>query len=63
MSMAESACVLLADPHHAVREGVRGLLATTFKAVVMVADEVSTWRWLMEMLSIWCGGSTTASRR
>jgi DNA-binding NarL/FixJ family response regulator len=41
MSMAESACVLLADPHHAMREGIRGLLGTTFKAVVMVADEVS----------------------
>jgi DNA-binding NarL/FixJ family response regulator len=34
-------CVLVADPHHAVSEGVRGLLATTFEAVVMVADEVS----------------------
>jgi DNA-binding NarL/FixJ family response regulator len=34
-------CVLVADPHHAVSEGVRTLLATTFPAVVMVADEVS----------------------
>ncbi|MFL4982028.1 MAG: response regulator [Xanthobacteraceae bacterium] len=31
----------MADPHHGLSEGVRGLLATTFEAVVMVADEVS----------------------
>jgi len=37
----EMRCVLLADPHHGLSEGIRGLLATTFKAVVMVADEVS----------------------
>jgi two-component system secretion response regulator SsrB len=34
-------CVLLADRHHGLTEGVRGLLATTFGAVVMVADEAS----------------------
>ena len=34
-------CVLLADPHHGLSEGVRNLLAATFEAVVMVADEVS----------------------
>jgi two-component system, NarL family, nitrate/nitrite response regulator NarL len=34
-------CVLLADVHHGLSEGIRGLLATTFRAVVMVADEVS----------------------
>src|SRR5262249_17853371 len=34
-------CVLLADRHHGLSEGVRNLLETTFKAVVMVADEVS----------------------
>lgn len=34
-------CVLLADPHHGLSEGVRALLATTFETVVMVADEVS----------------------
>jgi two-component system secretion response regulator SsrB len=34
-------CVLLADRHHALSEGVRGLLETTFKAIVMVADEAS----------------------
>jgi DNA-binding NarL/FixJ family response regulator len=39
--MGKADCVLLADPHHALSEGVRGLLATTFAAVVMVADEAS----------------------
>lgn len=34
-------CVLLADRHHGLTEGVRGLLATTFESVVMVADETS----------------------
>jgi DNA-binding NarL/FixJ family response regulator len=34
-------CVLLADRHHGLSEGVRALLATAFEAVVMVADEVS----------------------
>ena len=34
-------CVVLADRHHALMEGMRGLLETTFDAVVMVADEVS----------------------
>jgi DNA-binding NarL/FixJ family response regulator len=34
-------CVLLADRHHGLTEGVRGLLATTFGSVVMVADEAS----------------------
>jgi two-component system secretion response regulator SsrB len=41
MNEADTLCVLLADPHHGLSEGVRGLLATTFKAVVMVADEAS----------------------
>jgi len=41
MSKIEMRCVLLADPHHGMSEGIRGLLATTFRAVVMVADEVS----------------------
>jgi DNA-binding NarL/FixJ family response regulator len=41
MSESDTRCVLLADPHHGVSEGVRGLLATKFDAVVMVADEVS----------------------
>ena len=34
-------CVLLADRHHGLTEGVRGLLETVFGTVVMVADEVS----------------------
>jgi len=34
-------CVLLADRHHGLTEGVRGLLETAFGTVVMVADEVS----------------------
>jgi len=34
-------CVLLADRHHGLTEGVRGLLETMFQSVVMVADEHS----------------------
>jgi len=34
-------CVLLADRHHGLTEGIRDLLATMFDAVVMVADETS----------------------
>jgi two-component system secretion response regulator SsrB len=34
-------CVLLADRHHGLSEGLRGLLETTFDTVVMVADEAS----------------------
>jgi DNA-binding NarL/FixJ family response regulator len=34
-------CVLLADRHHGLTEGIRGLLETSFDAVVMVADETS----------------------
>jgi DNA-binding NarL/FixJ family response regulator len=34
-------CVLLADRHHGLTEGVRGLLETAFGTVVMVADETS----------------------
>ena len=41
MTESETRCVLLADPHHGVSEGIRRLLATKFDAVVMVADEVS----------------------
>ena len=33
--------VLVADRHHGLSEGVRGLLETAFGTVVMVADEVS----------------------
>jgi DNA-binding NarL/FixJ family response regulator len=31
----------VAYPHHALSQGIRDLLATTFEAVVMVADNVS----------------------
>jgi DNA-binding NarL/FixJ family response regulator len=41
ISKADAHCVLLADPHHGLSEGVRALLATIFETVVMVADEVS----------------------
>lgn len=34
-------CVLLADRHHGLRDGVRGLLETAFETVFMVADEAS----------------------
>jgi DNA-binding NarL/FixJ family response regulator len=39
--MHKADCVLLADSHHGITDGVRHLLATLFRAVVMVADEVS----------------------
>ena len=35
------ACVLLADRHHRLSEGVRGLLETAFSGVFMVADPSS----------------------
>jgi DNA-binding NarL/FixJ family response regulator len=41
MSKADARCVLLADRHHGLSEGIRSLLATTFETVVMVADEAS----------------------
>ena len=34
-------CVLLADRHHELSEGVRGLLGTIFAGVFTVADEAS----------------------
>lgn len=34
-------CVLLADRHHSLSEGIRGLLETAFGGVFMVADQVS----------------------
>ncbi len=34
-------CVLFADRHHGLTEGVCGLLGTIFENVVMVADEAS----------------------
>ena len=36
-----SKCVLLADSHQDMLEGIRGLLKTEFDSVVMVADEKS----------------------
>jgi DNA-binding NarL/FixJ family response regulator len=33
--------VILADTHHSMLEGIRGLLETMFEAVVMVADDTS----------------------
>ena len=41
MSEETLSCVLLADRHHGLTEGVRGLLETAFESVVMVADEAS----------------------
>jgi len=41
MSKERLSCVLLADRHHGLTEGVRGLLETAFGSVVMVADEAS----------------------
>jgi DNA-binding NarL/FixJ family response regulator len=41
MSEKRLSCVLLADRHHGLTEGVRGLLETAFGTVVMVADEAS----------------------
>lgn len=41
MSTKIANCVLLADRHHGLTEGVRGLLETSFHTVVMVADETS----------------------
>jgi len=41
MSERPLSCVLLADRHHGLTEGVRGLLETAFGTVVMVADDAS----------------------
>jgi DNA-binding NarL/FixJ family response regulator len=41
MSPENIQCVLLADRHHGITEGIRGLLESMFHAVVMVADENS----------------------
>ncbi len=41
MPLVRLSCVLLADRHHGLTEGVRGLLETAFGSVVMVADEAS----------------------
>lgn len=41
MSSEPLHCVLLADRHHGLAEGLRDLLGAEFAAVVMVGDEVS----------------------
>jgi len=41
MSERSARCVLLADTHHGLIEGIRGLLETTFGTVFMVGDEAS----------------------
>ncbi len=41
MPEAALTCVLLADRHHGLTEGVRGLLESAFGSVVMVSDETS----------------------
>jgi DNA-binding NarL/FixJ family response regulator len=38
MPRYRASCVLLADRHHGLADGVRGLLETAFGTVVMVAD-------------------------
>lgn len=39
--MQEFKCVVLADRHHELSEGIRGLLETEFSSVVMVTNETS----------------------
>ena len=41
MAEHKASCVLLADRHHGLTEGVRGLLEALFDTVVMVADRPS----------------------
>lgn len=41
MPHTQPTCVLLADRHHGLTEGVRALLMTAFKTVVMVSDDES----------------------
>ncbi len=41
MTYQTCSCVLLADRHHGLRDGVRGLLETEFETVFMVADDAS----------------------
>lgn len=41
MNLRSTRCVLLADKHHGLIEGVRGLLETAFGTVFMVGDEAS----------------------
>jgi len=41
MATKHQRCVILADRHHGLTEGVRGLLETMFSTVIMVADQAS----------------------
>ena len=41
MRVETSNCVLLADRHHRLNEGIRGLLETAFSGVFVVADQPS----------------------
>ncbi len=41
MTHISGRCVLLADRHHGLSEGVRGLLEAAFDSVFMVGDEAS----------------------
>ena len=41
MTEMTGSCVLLADRHHGLSEGVRGLLEAAFDSVFMVGDEAS----------------------
>jgi DNA-binding NarL/FixJ family response regulator len=41
MGKEDLRCVLLADRHHQMAEGIRGLLETSFDAIVQVGDEIS----------------------
>jgi DNA-binding NarL/FixJ family response regulator len=41
LSELHAECVLLADRHHALSEGIRGLLESAFKRIFLVADEAS----------------------
>lgn len=42
--------VLLADENYGLREGLRGLLATSFDTIVMVADETSLFESAMRLV-------------
>lgn len=44
-----SKCVILADSHQDMLEGIRGLLKTEFDSVVMVADEKSLFEVIEKM--------------
>ena len=44
-----SNCVILADSHQDMLEGIRGLLKTTFESVVMVSDDKSLFEVIEKM--------------